>query len=235
MWDGPSFSNGDFMWYGYEVGSDLAKIAATTCDENGECIPDGREQLHAMYQGFILRDLSTNITKVTHEEFDYMFRTLQRIFSSSMAATDPDLADFKNAGGKMITYHGLASTPFYIYFNLDKRYYGKQADEAITPASTLKYYKQVMKLDNATSDFFRYYRIPGLAHCWGGAGGQPGSMFDQLRLWVENGTAPEASPVKIQQSGNTTRDEIICPYPKKATFEKACTNSTSTAECWSCE
>ncbi|KAI2783302.1 tannase and feruloyl esterase-domain-containing protein, partial [Daldinia loculata] len=148
MWDGPSFSNGDFMWYGYEVGSDLAKIAATNCDENGECIPDGREQLHAIYHGFILRDLSTNITKVTHEEFDYMFRTLQRIFSSSMAATDPNLADFKNAGGKMITYHGLA-------------------DEAITPASTLKYYKRVMKLDNATSDFFRYYRIPGLAHCWG--------------------------------------------------------------------
>ncbi|KAI0853910.1 tannase and feruloyl esterase [Daldinia vernicosa] len=215
-WDGPSFSNGDFMWYGYEIGSDLTTIAATTCDENGQCIPDGREQLHTMYQGFILRDPSTNLTEVTHKQFDYMFRTLQRIFSSSMAATDPDLSDFKNAGGKMITYHGLA-------------------DEKITPAGTLDYYKQVMKLDNGTSDFFRYYRIPGLAHCWGGAGGQPESLFDQLRMWVENGTAPEASPVRIQQSGNTTREEIICPYPKKATFEKACTKSTSTAACWSCK
>ncbi|KAI0130984.1 tannase and feruloyl esterase [Daldinia grandis] len=216
VWDGPSFSDGDFMWYGYEVGSDLAKIAATTCDENGQCAPDTRGQLHGIYQGFVLKDLSSNITEVTHEEFDYMFRTLQRIFSSTMAATDPNLEDFKSAGGKMITYHGLA-------------------DEAITPASTLNYYKQVMELDNGTSDFFRYYRIPGLAHCSGGAGGQPESLFDQLRLWVENGTAPEASPVKIQQPGNTTRDEIICPYPKKAAFEKACAGSGSTAECWSCE
>ncbi|KAI8964689.1 tannase and feruloyl esterase [Daldinia sp. FL1419] len=215
VWDGPRYSNGDYMWHGFEIGADLATIASTTCDQNGECTADGKDQLLSMYKGFVLRDLSADATEVTHEEFEYMFRTLRRIFSSSLQATDPDLSAFKEAGGKMITLHGLA-------------------DQAITPASTLEYYKQVTKLINNTSDFYRYYRIPGLGHCEGGPGGQPEGIFDQLRQWVENGTAPESSPVKIQQAGNTTRHEIICPYPKKATFETDCTNPAS-AECWSCE
>ncbi|KAI1471262.1 tannase and feruloyl esterase [Daldinia caldariorum] len=218
MWDGPRFSNGDFMWYGFEIGADLASIAPTTCNRSGQqCVPTGREAFLQLYQGFILRDTSANITEVSPEEFDYMFRTLKRIFSSSMAATDPNLADFKNAGGKMMTFHGLA-------------------DNAITPASTLSYYKQVSHLDNTTSDFFRYYQVPGLEHCFGGAGGQPTSMFEQLRQWVENGTAPESSPVMIKQSGNATRAEIICPYPKKAVFEKNnCTSEDSSDKCWKCK
>ncbi|KAI1799169.1 tannase and feruloyl esterase [Daldinia bambusicola] len=220
MWDGPRFANGDFMWYGFEIGADLASIAPTTCDRSGQqCVPTGREALLQMYEGFVLRDMAANITAVSHEEFDHMFRVLKRVFGSSMAATELDLTEFKRAGGKMMTFHGLA-------------------DNAITPASTLNYYKQVSRLDNTTADFFRYYRVPGLEHCFGGAGGQPVAMFAQLRQWVENGTAPEASPVTIQgPSGNATRAEIICPYPKKAVFEKEenCSSEAGSVECWRCK
>ncbi|KAK6955180.1 hypothetical protein Daesc_002811 [Daldinia eschscholtzii] len=217
MWDGPRFSNGEFMWYGYEIGTNLSTIAPTTCDQDGQCVPSGREAFLALYEAFVLRKLTGTVTEVKPEEFDNMFRTLKRLFSSTMEATDPNLAAFKKAGGKMITFHGLA-------------------DEAITPASTLDYYNQVTRLDNTTSDFFKYYRVPGLAHCFGGAGGQPVGMFEQLRRWVENGTAPEASPVTIQgQAGNATRGEIICPYPKKAVFDRVCGSVDSSSKCWKCE
>ncbi|OTA70122.1 tannase and feruloyl esterase [Hypoxylon sp. EC38] len=214
MWDGPRYSNGDFLWYGFEIGSDLATVAATTCDYNGQCVPAAREELTFVYQDFVLKDPFANVTELTYNEFDSMSRSLKRIFSSSMAATEPNLVDFRDSGGKMITYHGLV-------------------DQSISPGGTLHYYKEVSRLINDTTDFYRYYRVPGLEHCWGGNGGQPEALFGQLRLWVENGTAPVASPVKIQ-SGNATKDEILCPYPKEATFRKTCTNSTSSTDCWSC-
>ncbi|KAI2631498.1 tannase and feruloyl esterase [Hypomontagnella submonticulosa] len=214
IWDGPRFSNGDFLWYGYEIGSNLSALAAMTCAENGTCIPNGLMDLAFNYQYFVLKDPSANVTTLTYQQFDSMYRTLKKVFSSSVAATEPGIFDFQSSGGKMITYHGLA-------------------DDAITPGSSLHYYEEVEKTVGSANDFYRYYRVPGLAHCWGGSGGQPEALFDQLRSWVENGTAPEASPVKIHLTANITKDEIICPYPKRAVFQQACTGS-SVLECWSC-
>lgn len=108
-WTGPRFSNGDFMWYGYEIGSDLATAAATTCATNGTCIPSGRASLAFWYAEYVLQNLDTNVTTLTHAQFDGLFRTLQKVFASSMEAREPGLFDFANAGGKMITFHGLVS------------------------------------------------------------------------------------------------------------------------------
>ncbi|KAI1389666.1 tannase and feruloyl esterase [Hypoxylon trugodes] len=216
MWDGPTYSNGEFMWYGFEIGSDLSTVASTICTEDHVCAPATQDMPFYIYQTFVLKDFSANVTKLTHSQFDSMYRSLKRAFSSSMAATESNIIDFRESGGKMITYHGLA-------------------DPSITPRGTLHYYKEASRTLQNITEFYRYYRVPGLEHCWGGNGGQPEALFSQLRLWVENGTAPEASPVKIQQPANVTRDEILCPYPKKATFRTTCANSTSTVGCWSCE
>ncbi|OTB00359.1 hypothetical protein M426DRAFT_66038 [Hypoxylon sp. CI-4A] len=218
VWDGPRYSNGDFLWYGFEIGSDLATLAATTCGEDGQCTAASSATYLWYYQTFVLKDPTADVTNLTHAQFDTMYRSFKRTFASSLEATETDIVDFRDAGGKMITYHGLA-------------------DAAISPGGTLHYYNQVMNKINNTSDFYRYFRVPGLEHCYGGDGGQPVALFDQLRSWVENGTAPDSTPVTIQQSGNATRPEILCPYPKKATFRQSCINSTSASatECWSCD
>ncbi|RYP62637.1 hypothetical protein DL771_009630 [Monosporascus sp. 5C6A] len=70
-----------------------------------------------------------------------------------------------------------------------------QADDIIPPKGTEAYYQDVSNLLPDVHDFYRHFEIPGLAHCSGGLGGQPTAMFEQLRAWVENGTAPKSSPV----------------------------------------
>ncbi|KAL4789154.1 feruloyl esterase [Aspergillus venezuelensis] len=214
IFEGARFSNGDFMWYGYEVGTDLEALAAATCAEDGDCTPTSRASLSFWWQFFVLKNPSSAITTLTHAQFDQLFLALKKELAP-IAATEPRITAFQNAGGKMITFHGLL-------------------DAAITPESTLHYFKEVSSVIDGVADFYQYYRIPGLEHCFGGRGGQPIHLFDQLRSWVETGTAPGASAVTIRLPDNSTMDQVVCPYPQSARYEPSC-SSESSEECWRCE
>ncbi|KAF4921509.1 Mono(2-hydroxyethyl) terephthalate hydrolase [Colletotrichum viniferum] len=103
----------------------------------------------------------------------------------------------------------------------------------ISPGGTLRYYNKVADFVGNVTSFYKYYGVPGLEHCWGGNGGQPEQMFSQLRAWVENGTEPQSSPVVVTTSNNTAQQQILCPYPQKATMDTSCASANSTF-CWSC-
>ena len=64
------------------------------------------------------------------------------------------------------------------------------------------------------SDFYRYFESPGLGHCSGGQGGQPLTIFNALRRWVENDTVPDHLPVEVTTSNGTQQTRFLCPYPK---------------------
>lgn len=107
-----------------------------------------------------------------------------------------------------------------------------KADPTIPPNNTLNYYKDVLNHQDDAQDFYRYFPVPGLGHCWGGpGGGQPIALFDQLRSWVENGTVPESSPVTITKPDNTHERQVICPFPKKAVYNKTTAGDSAG---WSC-
>jgi feruloyl esterase len=110
----------------------------------------------------------------------------------------------------------------------------RKADNAITPESTLHYFQEVSSALDNVPDFYRYYRVPGLEHCSGGSGGQPVHLFDQLRAWVENGTAPGASAVTVTLPSNGTMEQLICPYPQKAVYQRGCGRRSSSEGCWKC-
>lgn len=234
-WNGPKYSNGDFMWYGYDIGVDLSAAAETTCSGNGTCIPAGRVTAAFWYLEYVARDLTANVT-LTHAQYDELYLTLKKTFAGSLQAAEPRIAAFQEAGGKMLTYHGLVSSAFLPQVDTQTSLLKRlKADPSIAPDSTLHYYREVKELLPDVVDFYRYYRVPGLGHCWGGNGGQPVHLFDQLREWVENGTAPDSSPVTVKLSTNGTMDQVLCPWPKQAVLQEPCTNGTSTLDCWTCE
>jgi hypothetical protein len=72
-----------------------------------------------------------------------------------------------------------------------------------------------MNLDPKVDDFFRYFEVPGLAHCSGGSGGQPTSVFQALVDWVEKDNTPDTIPITFNDTAGTEYNRFLCPYPMK--------------------
>lgn len=91
-------------------------------------------------------------------------------------AQDPDLRDFKAAGGKLLLYHGWD-------------------DIELVPGVTIDYYETATKTMGGpanTRDFFRLFMVPGMAHCRRGPGADAIDYLSYLENWVDHGQAPEA-------------------------------------------
>jgi pimeloyl-ACP methyl ester carboxylesterase len=116
-------------------------------------------------------------------------------------ATDPDLSAFRDAGGKLILWHGW--------------------EDAFIPAQgAIGYYEAVQKEMGGlekTEEFARLYLIPGLAHCIGGSAQTKFDVFTPLIEWVERDTAPEE--IVVTQGNSETRTRPVYPYPTVARYE----------------
>ncbi|CAL8477589.1 tannase/feruloyl esterase family alpha/beta hydrolase [Caballeronia sp. S22] len=118
-------------------------------------------------------------------------------------ATSPDLSAFKNAGGKLILWHGWA-------------------DQHISPLFTIRYYQAVKDTmgEASANEFSRLYLVPGVGHCGGGEGFPNIDLVSQITGWVEQSTAPNA--VMTYQTDATTSavtaSRPVYPYPAVAKF-----------------
>ena len=75
---------------------------------------------------------------------------------------NPDLRSFRDHGGKLIQYHGWG-------------------DAAVAPQDSINFYNKVSAFltaypdtrehgDQPIGSFYRLFMVPGMSHCWGGAG-----------------------------------------------------------------
>jgi hypothetical protein len=88
--------------------------------------------------------------------------------------TDPDLGPFEKAGGKLILWQG-------------------GGDWSIPTISSTAYYQAVVKAMGgvaAAQKFTRYYVLPSVGHCGGGAPDTYPGLADVVR-WAEKGKAPD--------------------------------------------
>ncbi|GJC86075.1 putative feruloyl esterase ARB_07085 [Colletotrichum liriopes] len=221
-WHGRVTADGKQDYHGVLPGSDLTGnlptsfgqpgIVTTACTEKG-CTGTPSNLGTLWFKLFVSKSEPLDMTKLTREEFDGLAYSGTQQYASLLETNDADLRAFRAAGGKMVTFHGLA-------------------DNIIPPGGTEDYYNAVTDIIPEVHDFYRYFEAPGLGHCFGGASDSPTGLFQQLRNWVENGTAPEKTPIKITV-GNTTHDRILCPYPQTSVFSKEC-GDVSKDKCWSC-
>jgi feruloyl esterase len=97
---------------------------------------------------FLYNDASWSWTSFNDSVVDYAVKTNP----GNATADSYDLSDFKRRKGKMVMYHGLA-------------------DGLVPPKGSDWYYEKVaatMAQGNTTAiqDFFRYFHVPGMGHCW---------------------------------------------------------------------
>lgn len=91
---------------------------------------------------------------------------------------------------------------------------------------TVDYYETVEKAMGgraATREFLRFFTMPGMGHCGGGAGANDFDYLGYLESWVEKGQAPEVmvgAHVEIDESKflkawndeNADRDKIAAEW-----------------------
>jgi Tannase and feruloyl esterase len=126
-------------------------------------------------------------------------------------SNNPDLRAFRQRGGKLLTWHGVA-------------------DEVIPVQGSVYYYDSVARslggIDRAR-DFYRLYLVPGLGHSTpNGTANRaaiipnvgPSQMYETLTNWVENKTPPPGAMTLKVGEGAAARSMPICPYPEKITY-----------------
>ncbi|CCF33605.1 tannase [Colletotrichum higginsianum] len=210
-WDGPRRANNSRMWYGPgqeatlvggiypNVGGSLAPIG-TNCSANSTCTLDPLVLFQEWIRFYVLKNPTADTSKLSLEEFEEIFDSSAREYRSMIDTSNPDLSAFRQAGGKLITYHGTA-------------------DELIPFRGSVDYYQRVTKLDPNVHDFYRLFLAPGLYHCIGGPGPYPDTTFDSLVQWVENGVAPD-SLLATSVGTDPIIQRPLCPYPQKQKFLK---------------
>jgi len=119
-------------------------------------------------------------------------------WSKQADAKNPDLSKFKKHGGKLLMIHGWA-------------------DSILQPMASVNYYEQaVAKNGPATSDFFRLFMVPGMAHCGGGIGPDRHDPMTATIDWVEKDKAPVSMVASRVVDNKVVRTRPLCPYPQVA-------------------
>jgi feruloyl esterase len=120
------------------------------------------------------------------------------------ANVKPDLAAFRDAGGKLLMWHGWN-------------------DPRLSPSYSILYREDVVRAlggrPEVVDDFYRLFMAPGVGHCSGGNGPNTFDALAALEAWVERRVAP-ASIVATHRTaqGVAGRTRPLCPYPQVAVY-----------------
>jgi feruloyl esterase len=121
-------------------------------------------------------------------------------WSSKADAKNTDLAKFHKRGGKLLMTVGWA-------------------DSILQPMASVNYYEQAAaKNGPATSDFFRLFMVPGMAHCAGGIGPDRHDPMTAMVDWVEKDKAPASMVASRVVDNKVVRTRPLCSYPQVARY-----------------
>jgi pimeloyl-ACP methyl ester carboxylesterase len=141
-------------------------------------------------------------------------------FMTPPGADNPKLAAFRQAGRKMIIYHG-------------------QADPVFSINDTIRWFERLnANAEGQADSFARLFAVPGLTHCEGGVALEKFDALSALIDWVEKGKAPEtiiasvnpANP-EIPPSWSPSRARPLCPWPKYAKYAGGDPESAASFAC----
>jgi hypothetical protein len=206
IWGGMHGVDGSFLWSGLSKGAPLNFLAGPS--------PFFIGLQHLLY--WVKRDPAFDWRTLDYASLEAAFGESQALFDHVIGTDDPDLSAFRDAGGKVLMWHGWN-------------------DQLIFPGGTIDYYERVLDTFHSTEQVQRFARLfmaPGVLHCGGGTGPQVFDMFGALVRWVESGEAPDEIIASRVENNVTVRTRPLCPYPYVARYDgKGDPNSTESFRC----
>jgi feruloyl esterase len=179
-------------------------------------------------------------------DFDHDQDSMDKELAAILNANNSDLTAMQQRGGKILMFTGTADplVPFQDAMNYYDRVVQDQQNR-LPDAGGMGSQQGL----NRTRQFFRYFLVPGMAHCGGGPGlhdfGQnlrlevpqdsDHDILTALVRWVEEGVAPDkiiASTYVDDLSAKGIRfQRPICPYPQFPKYIGGDQNAASSYRC----
>lgn len=217
LWEGPRGPQGEPLWHGLPHGTPLTQLVETKPD--GTTVPALSPLWESWFKYWLERDPDLDWRTITYDRFLRYFHQSVGEFNDVMGADDPDLRPFRDAGGKLVLWHGTY-------------------DPLIPPQGTINYYDRVTRRSGGpakTRDFARLFIAPGAAHVGSGAGPAPanaglpvpgqGSALRAVIDWVEHGKAPKQllgvtdPEMPTNSHGDLTMTRPLCLDPHTARYK----------------
>jgi feruloyl esterase len=199
---GPRETSGFQVWWGLPPGALFSGLANTTLFD-GKLIPVPFSAGLGLIKYLVFQDPTYDIQQMTYTDFDEAV-ALSGTYNESLLPEPFDLSAFRDSGGKLLTWHGMA-------------------DQFVPYPGSTNFYNVIerdTRTDNGTiDDFFRLFLAPGAAHCLiGGYGPVPTDPLSALVDWVENGIVPDVLPAAWAGQNETAISRNLCPWPRMPTY-----------------
>jgi hypothetical protein len=241
IWQGPRFSGsqsnlktGFPVWFGLEPGADMAGtfvpppilgpgggLGLVTTFQNppgvGPWMGAPFIPTADWYQNWLYQNPNWQFTDETYQDFWRDFVKSGRLFDYALGTDNANLRTFRDHGGKIIMWQGLA-------------------DQLIFTGDSINYYNHVLAAMGGvdrTEQFFRYFLAPSVTHCGAPGAGSiaPTNPMQQVIDWVEHGQAPAV----LNASGTINGQSVtrpLCPYPEPdAVYTAGDPNQASSYAC----
>ncbi|KAL3475229.1 Tannase/feruloyl esterase [Aspergillus californicus] len=200
---GPADTHGKRLWYGIPPGASFSGLADTEAQANGTITIHPFDSAEAWIKYLVFQNATYPTASMTYADFQTAFSISVARFSPQWDTLTPHLEGFRDAGAKLLSWHGLA-------------------DEYISAAGTTRYYDAVREqmggVDEVNS-FYRLFLAPGVAHCSGGYGPVPVDAWEMLTGWVEDGRAPDRVFAEgVGTDGSVVRRRL-CAYPSRLVYD----------------
>ena len=201
IYDGPT-SNGESIYAGFPLGDEFEAGGWDTWVTGSEATRDrGASTLHYAFGTEFYKYLVFDDADWDFASYDFStWKDDVMAISGVVDATDTDLTAFNTSGGKMVLWTGWS-------------------DPAITALGTVDYYEAVEADDASVRDYARLYMLPGVLHCGGGPGPSQVDWLDTIRVWVEEGRAPEQLVAHKVVDTEIVMTRPVCPYPQVAAYD----------------
>ncbi|USW57245.1 Putative tannase/feruloyl esterase, alpha/Beta hydrolase [Septoria linicola] len=237
VYDGLHNSAGERAYLSWQIGSELSDGDPTYDNTTSSwtlSIPSTDGEYVTKFVQLLDLDNLSDLEGVTYDTLVEWMNIGMFRYLDSLQTTLPDLTPFQSSGGKLLHYHG-------------------ESDPSIPAASSVHYWQSVRSImypnltepeaENALSDWYQFYLIPGAAHCGANSlqpGPYPQDNMQTMIDWVENGIKPSRLNATVSSGNNAGEVQALCQWPARPLWSGNstafdCVNDEASIESWTYE